>query len=159
MSENHFKLHEEDDEPYLRIGRRMGWDLLGICESDVHLAEYDLMRSSRLSSSAPSFACVSLCVFCAGASILRGQKTLYVSRRKIKLDFDFVRRPLESLPGPPRRPRARPPGQLRLKVGDEPGTPLEGTGISNQETRTSHVQCTPKACGQPLLPPHNRFWY
>ena len=39
MSENHFKLHE-DDEPYLRIGRKMGWDLLGICENEVHLAEY-----------------------------------------------------------------------------------------------------------------------
>ena len=41
-----FKVHEEGgDEPYLRIGRQMGWDPLGICENEVHLAEYDLIRS------------------------------------------------------------------------------------------------------------------
>ena len=40
--ESDFKLYEED-EPYLAIGRKMGWDLLGICENEVHLAEYDLI--------------------------------------------------------------------------------------------------------------------
>ena len=62
MSEIHFKLHEEDDEPYLRIGRRMGWDLLGICENEVHLAEYDLFNCLCVCSCAPSFPCFPLCV-------------------------------------------------------------------------------------------------
>ena len=62
MSEIDFKLRDEGgDEPYLRIGRQMGWDPLGVCENEVHLAEYDLFRSLCLCSRAPSFPllCVS----------------------------------------------------------------------------------------------------
>ena len=45
LNENHFELHSDDDEPYEMIGESMGWVPLGICENEVHLAEYDLIRS------------------------------------------------------------------------------------------------------------------
>ena len=44
MKENDFKLHNAD-EPYEMIGDSMGWVPLGICENEVHLDEYDLIRS------------------------------------------------------------------------------------------------------------------
>ena len=61
LNENHFELHSDDDEPYEMIGESMGWVPLGICENEVHLAEYDLFRSLCLYSRALSFPF--LCIF------------------------------------------------------------------------------------------------
>ena len=44
MKENDFELHNAD-EPYEMIGESMGWAPLGICENEVHLDEYDFIRS------------------------------------------------------------------------------------------------------------------
>ena len=52
MSENQFELHCVD-EPYLVIAEKIGWLALGICENEVHLAEYDLSRSCCVSAHAP----------------------------------------------------------------------------------------------------------
>ena len=45
MSKNQLELHYEDEPSYLAITRNMGWIALGICKNEVHLAEYDLIRS------------------------------------------------------------------------------------------------------------------
>ena len=45
ISKNQLELHYEDEPSYLAIARNMGWIALGICKNEVHLAEYDLIRS------------------------------------------------------------------------------------------------------------------
>ena len=42
LPETHFEIQGEEDVRYMTLGSQNGWDLLGICEDEVSLAEYDL---------------------------------------------------------------------------------------------------------------------
>ena len=53
LPESHFEIQDEEDVRYLTLGSQMGWDLLGICEDEVSLAEYDLYDFKTL----PLYSC------------------------------------------------------------------------------------------------------
>ena len=44
MDEIDFKLAAKD-EPYMVIGQQMGWNVLGICEDEAGLAQYQIIKS------------------------------------------------------------------------------------------------------------------
>ena len=57
LPETHFEIQEEEDARYLTIGRQTGWDLLGICEDEISLAEYD--RNCITAQPFPLYSCTS----------------------------------------------------------------------------------------------------
>ena len=48
LPESHFEIQDAEDVRYLTLGSQMGWDLLGVCEDEVSLAEYDLYHFRAL---------------------------------------------------------------------------------------------------------------
>ena len=48
LPESHFEIQDAEDVRYLTLGSQMRWGLLGVCEDEVSLAEYDLYHFRAL---------------------------------------------------------------------------------------------------------------
>ena len=92
MSEANFEIQGEVDERYLNLGSQMGWDLLGICEDEISLAEYDSHRLKHFPiyscmprpPSTPAHllhTCVHLCVYLHSLPYLSCGCTRYLNNR------------------------------------------------------------------------------